>query len=125
MSRQFYDGASDALHAMFEPKTPCRNMETRPCVILTMDDRQRFPRQQCLPHYCNRHTDRYEEGQIPHQMVLEQAGPRGMIDQRPRDFEQGEYHDGPKCVRCGGYFCRHCNPNVFTDPCYNQDPTLF
>lgn len=125
MNGCYYDGATDALHAMFEPKTPCRNMETRPCVVIGTNDSQHFLRRECLPHYCARHTDRYQEGQIPHQMVLAESGPRGSIVPIAEDFELSEFHDGPKCLRCGGYFCRWCNPNVFNEPCPNQDPSLF
>lgn len=125
MNDLFYDGAADAMDAPFEPKTPCRNMETRPCTVLTTKGDQRFLRKECLPHYCTRFTDHYEEGQIPHQMVLAESGPRGGTVTTAKDFELSELHDGPKCVRCGVYFCRWCNPNVFNEPCSNQDRTLF
>lgn len=55
---------------------------------------------------------------ILHEWVLDE---RGEVE----IFNLGEYHDGPKCVRCNEYFCLSCEPEVFTQPCDNQDPALF
>lgn len=27
------------------------------------------------------------------------------------------YHNGPKCVNCGFYFCEHCNPEGYESEC--------
>lgn len=124
MHDQFYLGAQEALNAPFEPRTPCRNMPTRPCVILTHDDRQRFPIQGCLPHYCTRHNDNYPEGEIPHQWALAESSPRGAVRSQVKNFDLGDYHDGPYCVRCEMYFCRNCHPNIWHEPCLVQDLQL-
>lgn len=119
--KQYYDGAADAMHAPFEPKTPCRNFETRPCVQLTVDGRKQFRTSECTAHHCARgYQEHYEKGQIPHEFVLDADEDNGL-----KYFELGEYHGGPKCVRCGGMFCRNCEPGVLTEPCSNQDSTLF
>lgn len=40
-------------------------------------------------------------------------------------YEQGDYHDGPKCLICDRYWCMHCNPEIFTEICDGRDePTL-
>ena len=31
-------------------------------------------------------------------------------------YEAG-YHNGPKCARCGFYFCHHCNPEGYDSEC--------
>jgi len=31
-------------------------------------------------------------------------------------YEVG-YHNGPKCVVCGFYFCHHCNPDGWNTEC--------
>lgn len=116
-TRFFYGGAEDSMNAPFEPKTPCRNFETRPCVVLTTDDRQRFPRSECLPHKCARFPDRYEEPNIPHDWE--------MNGNSPAYHEMGDYHGGVHCIRCNGYFCQHCDPKVFTAVCPVQDANLF
>lgn len=120
----YYEGAADSLHAPFEPKTPCRNMPTRPCVLITNDERRMFPRDECMPHYCTRHTDQYEEGQIPHQWVLEESSARGLVVTIPRYFELDDYHGGPRCTRCEMTFCQFCDPKILTAICSEQDQTL-
>jgi hypothetical protein len=32
------------------------------------------------------------------------------------------YHNGPKCIVCGYYFCKHCNPSGWNTSCGNIDP---
>jgi hypothetical protein len=113
----FYLGAADAMHAPFEPKTPCRNMETRPCVRLVFDDRQMYPINECPHHHCVRHEETYEEGKIYHEFKLDAKGDVEL-------FSLGDPHDGPYCVRCERYFCRSCNPNLYQEYCEVQDPRL-
>ena len=31
-------------------------------------------------------------------------------------YEEGEFHNGPRCVKCGYGFCHHCNP-MPSHPC--------
>ena len=38
----------------------------------------------------------------------------GKIDNFILDYE---YHNGPKCIRCGESFCEHCNPEKYEEPC--------
>lgn len=116
--RVYYDGARDAMEAPMEPKTPCRNMATRPCTRLVTDDRERFPIRECLPHHCARFTDHYEEGKIPHEWALNEDG-------TAKTFELGDHHDGPYCVRCEIHYCCWCDPDVWTGTCATQDTTLF
>lgn len=109
----FYLGASDAMSAPFEPKTPCRNMSTRPCVWTSKDDRTLYPENECPHHHCARFDDEYEEGKIPHEFKLK----NGVIE----NFDLGDIHDGPYCVRCKMYFCRNCSPKIYTEICEIQD----
>ena len=55
---EFYKDGSDAMLASFEPKTPCRQMETRPCVRITIEDDRRFRVKECLPMQCARFPKR-------------------------------------------------------------------
>jgi hypothetical protein len=32
-------------------------------------------------------------------------------------YEEGDYHNGPCCVRCHFGFCHHCNPAGYDTPC--------
>ena len=32
-------------------------------------------------------------------------------------FESGEFHNGPRCVRCGAGFCHHCHPERYDEEC--------
>ena len=32
-------------------------------------------------------------------------------------YEAGEYHNGPRCVRCGAGFCQHCHPERYDEAC--------
>lgn len=32
-------------------------------------------------------------------------------------YEAGEYHNGPRCVRCGAGFCHHCHPERMNEAC--------
>lgn len=61
MSDEFYKDGSDAMLAPFEPKTPCRVMETRPCVKITFVESQRYPQTECLPKQCVRFQSRDRE----------------------------------------------------------------
>ena len=114
---RFYAGAADAMNAPFEPKTPCRNMETRPCVFLTMNDSKRYLVNECLPHHCTRHEDKYVEGTIPHDWATE--------DGATVYKEIGDYHGGPYCLRCEQTFCQHCDPGIWNKPCGEQGQTIF
>jgi hypothetical protein len=29
----------------------------------------------------------------------------------------GDFHNGPKCVRCGQGFCHHCHRECYTEQC--------
>jgi hypothetical protein len=122
VSKRFYAGASDALNGPMDPKTPCRNMETRPCVILdpeTPGVETKFPKRECLPHECQRFADRYEQGEIPHQWARDEDGDLVNID-------LGDYHDGPYCTRCERAFCRNCeDPGLMNAVCEVQDEALF
>ena len=31
--------------------------------------------------------------------------------------ESGDFHNGPKCKRCGEGFCHHCNPECYDEEC--------
>jgi hypothetical protein len=48
----------DAMLAPFEPKTPCRQFETRPCVRLTRIPDERFPVDECPKGECVRFPNR-------------------------------------------------------------------
>lgn len=28
-----------------------------------------------------------------------------------------DYHNGPRCVKCGMEFCHHCEPECYTQEC--------
>lgn len=122
--RGCYNGARDAVKAQFEPKTACRNMPTRPCVILDAETpgvETTFPKRECLPHECRRFTDRYEQGQIPHQWAQDPEESDGLLY-----MEIGDYHGGPYCTRCKQAFCMHCDPQgLLFAVCEVQDETLF
>jgi hypothetical protein len=60
MDSEFYVSAADAMEAPFEPKTPCRIMETRPCVVLTLDDSRCFTVNECPPNECVRFEKKEE-----------------------------------------------------------------
>jgi len=32
-------------------------------------------------------------------------------------YEEGEYHNGPKCSVCGFGFCHHCYPEGYNTSC--------
>lgn len=61
MGDSFYKDGSDAMLAPFEPKTPCRVMETRPCVILSLLESHRFKVDECEPNGCVRFPGRDRE----------------------------------------------------------------
>ena len=45
---------------------------------------------------------------------------RSDYDKRKVDsfaYEAGEYHNGPRCVRCGVGFCWHCYPARYNEEC--------
>lgn len=58
---QFYNNAFEAMDEPFEPKTPCRQFETRPCVELSEDESQRFRVEACKPGECVRFPSRDEK----------------------------------------------------------------
>jgi hypothetical protein len=29
----------------------------------------------------------------------------------------GDYHNGPKCRRCGNSWCHHCQPGIYDEEC--------
>lgn len=117
---RFYEGAANAMNAPFEPKTPCRNMQTRPCVAPNTADSRHFLVKECLPHKCARFEDHYEEGSIPHEWEMDAEDPNYVAY-----HELGDYHGGPRCIRCEMVFCQHCHPRIWRDVCGEQDVQLF
>jgi hypothetical protein len=64
---------------------------------------------------------------IQYQIALEimmQAQHKWQIrNGEPDIFAYAEgYHNGPKCIVCGYYFCQHCNPNGWNTSCGSIDP---
>ena len=57
-------------------------------------------------------TPKYGKTTLPHHKWRLEPG--GSIDVFA--FESG-HCNGPMCVRCGNYFCNHCNPECYDDPC--------
>lgn len=117
---RFYEGAVDAMNAPFEPKTPCRNMPTRPCVAPNTADSKHYFTTECLPHQCARFEDRYEEGQIPHEWEMDAEDP-GYVAYHDID----DNHGGPRCIRCEMVFCKFCEPDIWRKICGEQDVQLF
>lgn len=120
MQRNYYSRLMEAIGPKpdYKPKTPCRNVCALPCVDVIDTTTTKFRTEECMPHRCSRVVDEYEVGQIPHEMALDPDGSETYI-------EMGDYHGGPKCMRCGELFCIHCEPGVRTDVCSNQDLGLF
>lgn len=58
-----------------------------------------------------------------HSFVVDQKNhhPLGVIDIFRLDEN---YHNGPECAKCGGFFCQHCNRDIYTEQCPEQDETL-
>lgn len=59
----YWSTARDAMIGPFEPETPCRQFETRPCVELSMDEGQRYRVVQCAPGGCRRFPNRDQREQ--------------------------------------------------------------
>lgn len=34
-----------------------------------------------------------------------------------KSYDSPNYHDGPHCLICKGYWCRNCSPEIFTEEC--------
>lgn len=54
----YWKSGSDAMVAPFEPRTPCRQFETRPCVDLSEDVSMRYRVLPCKPSLCRRFPNR-------------------------------------------------------------------
>jgi hypothetical protein len=59
----YWSTPADAMIAPFEPETPCRQFETRPCVELSEDEGQRYRVMQCAPGGCRRFPNRDQREQ--------------------------------------------------------------
>lgn len=35
------------------------------------------------------------------------------------------YHNGPRCLRCGGIWCQHCHSEVFEEECSSGQLSIF
>lgn len=58
-----------------------------------------------------------EDGQLRHEWAEDELG---IIR-----YELGEYHDGPRCIRCDVTRCQHCYPDFLTEACSEQTGNLF
>lgn len=39
--------------------------------------------------------------------------------------EFGDNHGGPRCIICERYWCKHCNPEIYTEKCPGrEEPAL-
>lgn len=53
---------------------------------------------------------------------------RGHVWQRDGDridlfaYEENEYCNGPRCIRCGYGFCHHCTNGYVDHPCTGKKP---
>lgn len=55
---------------------------------------------------------------VPHDWARDEEGQIMCIDLT-------DYHDGPRCIRCGVIFCRNCDPEMWGEPCDEQTKNLF
>lgn len=51
---EHFASALEAIPKIFEPKVPCRIMETRACVDLAVDESKKFRKTECPKGHCVR-----------------------------------------------------------------------
>lgn len=57
----------------------------------------------------------YDYGKTTHEWVKD----NGRVDIFA--YEVGEYHNGPKCIKCDYGFCHHCNDKPLEPNCPRRD----